>query len=137
MVDLELRAEFSRALDASRVLTRSLAELAERVAVDILADVLPGASVVEVLGGFTEDGLRTLRVRRVLTADATVLFDNASGHDDPRVEIAIDDVNTEYLDLLLELTGDIFMGASTISLTNAATNPDLGGAVRQKSVREP
>ena len=79
-------------------------------------DVLPGASVVEIHGEFNEDWLRTLRVRRVLTADDTVLVDVEDGHDDRQFEEAIDNVNTEYLDLLLDLTGDAYMGASTIRL---------------------
>ena len=78
--------------------------------------VLPGASVIEVHGEFNEDWLRTLRIRRVLTADGTVLFDVEEGHEDPQVETAIDEVNTEYLDLLLDLTGDTYMGASAIRL---------------------
>jgi hypothetical protein len=114
VVDPELEAEFSRVLDDWQVLGRSLAELAERVAIETLVDVLPGASVVEVHGEFNEDWLRTLRVRRVLAADGSVIFDVGEGHDDPRVEQAIDDVNTEYLDLLLDLTGDAYMGASAI-----------------------
>ena len=39
------------------------------------------------------------------------------GHDDPEVEAAIDEVNTEYLDLLLDLTGDTYMGVSAIELS--------------------
>lgn len=116
MVDPELEAEFSRVLDEWQALGRTLAELSERFALEALVDVLPGASVVVVHGEFNEDWLRTLRVRRVLTADGTVLFDVEEGHHDPQVEAAIDDVNTEYLDLLLDLSGDTYMGASTINL---------------------
>lgn len=50
----------------------------------------------------------------MLSADGGVLFDVDEGHDDPRVEAAIDEVSTEYLDLLLDLTGDTYMGASVI-----------------------
>ena len=117
MVDPELEAEFSRVLDEWQALGRTLAELTERLAIETLADVLPGASVVEVHGEFNEDWVRTLRVRRVLTADSTVLFDFEVGHADTRVEAAIDQVNSEYLDLLLDLTGDIYMGASTVELS--------------------
>ena len=116
MVDPELEAEFSGVLNEWQELGRTLAELSERLAIETLMGVLPGASSVEVLGDFNEDLLRTLRVRRVLTAEGEVLFDVEHGHDDPRVEAAIDDVNTEYLDLLLDLTGDTFMGASSIHL---------------------
>ena len=45
-----------------------------------------------------------------------MLFDVAEVHDDRRVEDAIDEVYHEYLDLLLDLTGDTFMGFSTIEL---------------------
>ena len=114
MVDPELEAELGRVLDEWQALGRTLAELAELLAVETLVDVLPRASVVEVHGEFNEDWLRTLRVRRVLSADSTVLFDVEEGHDDPQVEAAIDEVNTEYLDLLLDLTGDTYMGESTI-----------------------
>lgn len=114
MVDPELEAEFSRTLDEWQALGRRLAEQCERLAIETLVDVLPGASGVEMRGEFNEDWLRILRVRRVLTADGTALFDVEGGHDDPQVEAAIDEVNTEYLDLLVDLTGDSYMGRSTI-----------------------
>lgn len=116
MVDPELEAEFSRVLDEWQALGRTLAELCEQLAIETLVDVLPGASLVEVHGEFNEDWLRTQRIRRVLSADGTVLFDVEHGHDDPQVEAAIDEVNTECLDLLLDLTGDAYMGASAIEL---------------------
>ena len=68
------------------------------------------------LGAFNEDRLRTLRTRRVLSSDGAVLFDVEEGHEDPRVEGAIDEVNSEYLDLLLDLTGDTYMGSAAIRL---------------------
>ncbi len=116
MVDPELEAQFGRVLSEWQALGATLAELAERLAVETLVDVLPGASVVEVYGEFNEDWQRTLRIRRVLAADGTVPFDVEEGHEDPQVETAIDEVNTEYLDLLLDLTGDTYMGASAIRL---------------------
>lgn len=114
MVDPELEAEFGRILGEWQALGRTLAELCERLAIETVVNVMPGAAVVEVLGEFNEDWLRTLRIRRVLTAADTVLFDVDEGHDDPQVEAAIDYVNTEYFDLLLDLTGDTYMGASAI-----------------------
>ncbi len=116
MVDPELEAEFNRVLNEWQRLGSTLAELAERLAIETIVDVLPGASAVEVHGEFNEDWLRTLRVRRVLAADGGVLFDVEQGHDDPRVEHAIDEVNCEYLDLLLDLTGDTYMGSAAIEL---------------------
>ncbi len=116
MVDPELEAEFNRVLDEWQALGRSLAALSERLAIETLGGVLPGAARVEVQGEFNGDWLRTLRIRRVRSADGTVLYDVKQGHDDPLVEAAIDEVNTEYLDLLLDLTGDAYMGASAIEL---------------------
>lgn len=117
MVDPELKAEFSRVLDEWQAFACSLGELSERLAVETLVNVLPGASVVEVHGEFNADELRTLRVRRVLAADGVVLFDAEEGHEQAWVEEAVDEVNSEYLDLLLDLTGDTFMGASAIQLS--------------------
>ena len=61
-----------------------------------------------------EDWVPTLRVQRVLDARGSVLFDTREGHDDSAVEDAIDEVDIEYLDVLIELTGDDYMGRHTI-----------------------
>jgi hypothetical protein len=78
-------------------------------ALQTLRGLFPSASTVEVEGWMNEDWLRVLRVRRVLGAEGVVLFDVAPGAD-PEIEEAIDEVGTEYLDLLLDLTGDAYMG---------------------------
>jgi hypothetical protein len=101
--------DFERALIAHEVSGTHLARLAERTAWDIIRSRFPSASTVEVEGWMNEDWLRVLRVRRVLDPEGVVLFDVARGAD-PNLEEAIDDVGTEYLDLLLELTGDAYMG---------------------------
>ena len=116
MVDPELTADFGRTLDEWEMLGRTLADLSERLVAATLVDVLPGASVVELRGDFNENMLRTLRVRRVLASDGTVVFDVEEGHGDPSVENTIDEVNAEYLDLLLDLTGDTYMGESTLDM---------------------
>jgi predicted oxidoreductase len=61
-----------------------------------------------------EDSLRILRMQQVLDASGHVLYDTEVGHDDESVEMAIDEVNVEYLDLLLDLTGDEFMGSQIL-----------------------
>jgi hypothetical protein len=63
---------------------------------------------------FNEDWLRVLRVRRILDADGAVLFDVAHGAD-RAVEEAVDEIGTEYLDLLLDLTGDEYMGRRVLT----------------------
>lgn len=62
-------------------------------------------------GWRNEDWLRVLRVRQVLDADGGVLFDEDEGHDDEAAEQAIDLAGTEYLDLLMDFTGDEYLGA--------------------------
>lgn len=94
--------------------TRELVSALERMAVETLADVLPRAALIEVVGEFNEDWIPTLRIQRVLDAGGGVLYDVETGHPDRAVEDAVDAVNTEYLDVLIDLTGDEYMGAATI-----------------------
>ena len=49
-----------------------------------------------------------------IPVNAVVLYDTTGGHDDPTVEKAIDEVGVEYLDLLLDLTGDDFLGSKRL-----------------------
>jgi hypothetical protein len=107
--DAALHAEFDEMLTVYQEQGTRLAALAERIVWRTLRVHLPSATAVEVEGWMNEDWLRVLRVRRVLDAEGVVLFDVALGAD-PDVEEAIDDVGTEYLDLLLDLTGDAYMG---------------------------
>ena len=51
-----------------------------------------------------------MRIQRVLDADGRVLFDVETGHPDRAVEDAVDVVDIEYLDVLIDLTGDEYMG---------------------------
>lgn len=50
----------------------------------------------------------------MLSADSAVLFDVETGHPDRAVEDAVDTVNIEYLDVLIDLTGDEYIGRVTI-----------------------
>jgi len=91
-----------------------LVPLLIEVALATVTDVLPGATLLETEGEMNEDWLFRLRIQRVLKADGGVLFDIDLGHDDPEVENRIDEVGFEYLDLLLDLTGDAYLGRKTI-----------------------
>jgi hypothetical protein len=51
----DLVAEFRRTLDRWNALGQALAPLAERLAFETVADVLPGAAVIEVRGEVNED----------------------------------------------------------------------------------
>lgn len=114
MPDADLIAEFRKQRDEWDGLGQMLAATAERLAIETIVDALPNAATVELFGEFNEDWLRILRIRQVRSSTAEVLFDVAEGHDDPRVEAAVDEANFEYLDLLLDLTGDLHMGRSSI-----------------------
>jgi hypothetical protein len=80
-----------------------------------VAEVLPGATSLETVGEMNEDWRFTLRIQRVLQADGGVLYDVAAGHDDRDVEDLIDEVGSEYLDLLVDLTGDGYLGHKTLT----------------------
>lgn len=70
--------------------------------------MLPTATTAGVEGWTNEGWLRVLRVRRVLDADGVVLFDDGQ-REDRVVEDLVDEVGTEYLDFLFDLTGDTYM----------------------------
>ena len=92
-----------------------LASLAERVALNEIRTALPGARVVEVRGWMNEDWIRVLRVRRVRDADGTLLFDAEAGAE-ADLEDTLHEIGTEYLDLLLDLSGDTYMGAHDLTI---------------------
>ncbi len=116
MPDEELTVVFNQTRAERDRLGLVLAPLAERMATQTIIEVLPGAAALEVRGEINEDWIPVLRIRRVLGPAGLVLFGAAEGHDDPAVEDAIDLANIEYLDLLLDLTGDTYMGSHTIAV---------------------
>lgn len=81
-----------------------------------VAEILPAATVLETEGEMNEDWLFTVRIQRVFGASGEVLYDVEMGNDDPEVETRIDDVGFEYLDLLLDLTGDDYLGRKAVAL---------------------
>ena len=119
----ELVRAYAQAKRAHELAVEALLPLLVWMALDSVAEVLPGAHALDVCGEFNEDWLPTLRIRRVLDAGGEVLMNVEAGHDDAGVEEVIDTVNVEYLDLLVELTGDAFMGAKTIDRTSAGPSP--------------
>lgn len=86
-----------------------------RIALLTLADVLPGTASIDAVGSHDEDLIPTLRIQRVRSVEGEVLFDVDSGHPTRAVEDAVDRVDIEYLDVLIDLTGDRYMGAVTIA----------------------
>lgn len=114
MPDPQLVAEYERARARYRSSVEQLVPLLERVALESMRDLLPDAHRLDVEGRINEDWIPTLRVQRVLDERGAILFDVAFGHDDERVEALIDEVGVEYLDLLLDLTGDDYMGSKAV-----------------------
>jgi hypothetical protein len=110
MPDPALVATYERLLEAHRRAAADLVPVLEELALATIRDVLPDAHRLQVHGEFNEDWLPTLRIHRVVGGDGTVLFDSAIGHPDERVHEVVDEVGVEYLDLLLDLTGDDYMG---------------------------
>jgi hypothetical protein len=113
-----LSQEYDRAHDEYRRAVTALVPLLVRMALESIAEVLPGAHRLEVLGEVNEDSMPTLRVQRALNGSGDVLFDVTIGDADRSVEARIDAVNVEYLDPLLDLTGDDYLGAKTINITS-------------------
>jgi hypothetical protein len=119
----ELIKSFRRARATYKWSVSELVPLVTEMAVESVAQVLPGASELAVHGEMTEDWLRILRIQRVLDSRGHVLHDVEVGHDDEAAEKVIDEVNVEYLDLLLDLTGDEFMGSQTIGALSTGRAP--------------
>jgi len=109
-----LAAEYRRARDDYTSASEALVPILVRIALDSIDDVLPGAHELALDDRINEDWIPTLRIQRVTDADGRALLDLPFGHIDPLVEDIIDEVNTEYLDLLLDLTGDAYMGGRSI-----------------------
>lgn len=107
---------FSAAQQRHADAVAGLVPLLIEMALARIAEALPGATVLETEGEMNEDWLFTLRIQRVLDADGSVLYDIGVGHDAPEVETRIDEVGFEYLDLLLNLTGDDYLGRKTVSV---------------------
>jgi hypothetical protein len=97
-----------------------LVPLVIQMALTTVAEVLPGAEILETEGGMNEDWLFTLRIQRVLDGNGRPLYEIAVGHDDADVEETIDRVGFEYLDLLLDLTGDEYLGRQRIERSSGA-----------------
>lgn len=81
-----------------------------------VAEVLPGAASLEVLGETNEDGLDILRIQRVRNAEGDVLYDIEHGHPDRTVEDRVDHVGAEYLDQLLDITYGEYFGEHVLEV---------------------
>jgi hypothetical protein len=116
MPNPSLTEAFSTAQQRHADAVAGLVPLLIEMALTTVSEVLPGATVLETEGEMNEDWLFTLRIQRVLGTDGAVLYDIGIGHDDPEVETCIDEVGFEYLDLLLDLTGDDYRGRKAVSV---------------------
>lgn len=115
MPSSSLIAAFSTAQGRHASAVADLVPLLAEMALATIAEVLPAAQTLETEGEMNEDGLFTVRIRRVLDENGTGLYDPRIGGDDPDVEEVIDKVGFEYLDLLLDLTGDDYLGYKIVS----------------------
>jgi hypothetical protein len=114
MVDPLLADKYEHLLSEYRRVVEELVPVLEDIAVARIREAIPKAYRLEVLGEYNEDWLPTLRIQRVFDGDGAVLFDIGSGHPDSDVEEAVDEVGVEYLDLLLDLTADDYLGLREI-----------------------
>lgn len=114
MPDAHLVSDYHNAMRRHRAARDEVVPLLRRLALGTLADVLPGASTIDALGELNEDWIPTLRTQRVRNAEGRVLFDVDAGHSDRVVEDAVDLVDIEYLDVLIDLTSGEYMGQVVI-----------------------
>jgi len=117
-----LRAEFDAALARCTADVERLAELAERLAMAEVRAVLPGAAVVVVHGWMNEDWLKVLRIQRVRSVTEEILFDAETGAE-AEIEDALHEIGTELLDLIVDLTGDAFMGTQDFEVDPVVGEP--------------
>jgi hypothetical protein len=117
--DYELRSRYRTLLDQHSRLGRDLTELLRLAIIDLPREVLPGSSVAEVHGHINEDWLTVLRIERVLDEAGGVLFDVETGHPDRVVEDLIDRIDTEFLDHLVYLAPDAYLGRHTLVANHA------------------
>lgn len=110
-----VRAEFEAVLAQYTATGERLAFLAERVALAKVRTLLPAAAVVEVHGWMNEDWLKVLRIRSVRSAAGSSLFD-VEADAEPEIEDALHEIGTELLDLLVDLTGDNYMGTHEMGI---------------------
>jgi hypothetical protein len=115
MPNQSLIEAFDGARERHAAAVADLIPLLIEMALTTVADVLPSAKVLETEGEMNEDWLFTLRIQRVLDGNGRPLYEIAAGHDDAGVEATIDRVGFEYLDLLLDLTGDEYLGNKAIT----------------------
>lgn len=109
-------ARFERSQEAHRKAVEALVPALIASAVAEVADVLQGATSLEVLGETNEDGLDILRIQRVRNAAGDMLYDLDAGHTDPAVEDRIDHVGSEYLDQLLDITYGSYFGTHVLEV---------------------
>lgn len=117
--DYDLRTRYRDGLDRHSRLGRELVEMLPAVIIDLLREVLPDAASLEVHGEMNEDWRTVVRVERVLGPDGEVLFDATGGHPDRAVEDLIDRIDTEFLDHLVHLAPDAYLGHHTLGGTRA------------------
>lgn len=115
MPEPSLTTAFDAAQQRHTEAVAELAPLLVEMALATVAEALPGADTLETEGEMNEDWAFTLRIQRVLDAAGDVLYDVGVGHDDPEVETTIDEVSLDYLDLLLDITGEEYLGRKTLS----------------------
>lgn len=81
----------------------------------LVRERFPTAAKANVYGTVNEDGTPVLRVVTIVDAEGKVL----AAVDEPEEawEDFIDELDTEYLDVLIDLTGDDYLGDNEIEVT--------------------
>lgn len=110
MVAPGLKVQFEDARSRYEQASADLERLTIRMAIDAIADVLPGAAGLLAFGDVDEDLIPRLRIQQILARDGSVLFEVEVGHAERSVEDAVDEVDIELLDVLIDLRPDAYSG---------------------------
>ena len=113
MSTLEMVSEYRATRERYDTAAFELHDQLVRMVFATLTGVLPGTESVEVIGADNEDLIPTPGPDA--SDQSKVLFDVDRGHPIRAVEDAVDLVEIEYFDVLIDITGNRYMRAVTIS----------------------
>ena len=110
MPNEDLIKSYERLRRAHARSSEELADILINVAFASICEVLPSADAIDVYGDLNEDFAPRLRIQRILDEHGAVVFDVTDGHRVRDVEDAVDWVNIEYLDPLIDASTETYLG---------------------------
>ena len=116
MPSTQLLVRYRQVLAPHEEAVDALVPLLVEMALMTIAEVVQGTAAVRTFGDVDEDGVPRLRVLQVFDEAGGVRFDVARDAEE-RVDVAIAQVEAEYLERLIGLTGDELFGEGFLEAT--------------------